>query len=625
MRSLKVKLIVFVAVLMTILSAVIAGLVYSQMRSSIVSGVDNELAGTANGYATFVQSWYSDKLQTVVAANPVANSADPVPTLARMNEAAGFATTYVGFADHHIVYSDGHPQKAGYDPAKRPWYQQAVAMGKPGVSAPYVDFDTGKLCLTFVSPVMEGGSLKAVVGGDVFIDALVKAVLSIKLRGDGYAFLVDKSGNVIAHHNQQLTLKPLASIAPDLTADKLNALAGSGDTLQTQLEGNDSYVKVVPIAGTDWLLGMTMGASVVSEPLTKLLLTIVGIAVVALIVLVPIASAVLAGMLGGLKRLSQAMREISQGEGDLTRRIDVSGHDEIAETARAFNTFIGHLQEMFRAVKQEADRVIEGVEEAGTTVRRVADDSREISDVSSSNAATLEQITVSISHIADAAQEADTLVNQTGSVSSDSAADMEKISREMGRTVDAVKGLSSMLETLDNRSQQITGITNVIKDIADQTNLLALNAAIEAARAGEMGRGFAVVADEVRKLAERTAQATLEITGMVNTIREETSLAVTNMQRTVSSVDGGVELTQNAVQRIEAIRSAMESVVAKMNEISLSTSEQHNATTVIAQSTERINGRIIDSDNSLQGVHQTLSVLNDAASKMREMFGRFRV
>ena len=182
-----------------------------------------------------------------------------------------------------------------------------------------------------------------------------------------------------------------------------------------------------------------------------------------------------------------------------------------------------------------------------------------------------------------------------------------------------------MLTTLDNRSQQISGITNVIKEIADQTNLLALNAAIEAARAGEMGRGFAVVADEVRKLAERTAQATLEITGMVNTIREETSQAVTDMQRTVSSVDGGVELTQNAVARIADIRSAMQSVVEKMGEISLSTGEQHNATTVIAQSTERINGRILDNDTSLQSVRQNLTDLGDTASKMREMFSRFKV
>ncbi|VEB45508.1 Methyl-accepting chemotaxis protein 3 [Chromobacterium violaceum] len=259
------------------------------------------------------------------------------------------------------------------------------------------------------------------------------------------------------------------------------------------------------------------------------------------------------------------------------------------------------------------------------TVDKVAHDSRQISDVSSSNAATLEEITVSISHIADAAREADGLVNHTGQVSSESAHGMQQISQEMNSTVDAVKGLSAMLSSLDQRSQQISGITNVIKDIADQTNLLALNAAIEAARAGEMGRGFAVVADEVRKLAERTGQATVEISGMVSTIREETSQAVSNMQRTVSSVDGGVELTLGAVQRIEQIQQAMQEVMAKMNEITLSTSEQHKATTMIAQSTEQINGRIVDSDDALQTVRDTLSELSQSATSMRQLFSSFRV
>jgi len=625
MRSLKLKLIVFVAVMMALVSMVIAALVYAQMRSSMVSGVDNELSGTAHGYSTFVKSWYDDKMQIVLAAAPLANAPDPVPGLARLNEGGRLDGTYVGFADHHIAYWDGHAKKPGYDPVARPWYQAAVAKGKPGVSAPYTDFDTGKLCLTFFNPLYQDGSLKAVAAADVFIDALVKTVLSVKLRGDGYVFLVDKAGNVIAHPNQQLTLKPLTNSAPELTAERLNAAADSGEVQEVQMAGNSMYLQMVPIVGTDWLLGTAINTEVVSGPMAKVLWSIVAIVVVALIILVPIASLLLASMLRGLQRLSRAMHEISQGEGDLTRRIDVIGQDEIAVTARAFNTFIDHLQRMFQGVKGEADRVIEGVQTARGTVHRVAEDSREISDVSSSNAATLEQITVSISHIADAAHEADQLVSQTGDISSESATDMEKISHEMGRTVEAVKGLSSMLTTLDNRSQQISGITNVIKEIADQTNLLALNAAIEAARAGEMGRGFAVVADEVRKLAERTAQATLEITGMVNTIREETSQAVTDMQRTVSSVDGGVELTQNAVARIADIRSAMQSVVEKMGEISLSTGEQHNATTVIAQSTERINGRILDNDTSLQSVRQNLTDLGDTASKMREMFSRFKV
>ena len=184
-----------------------------------------------------------------------------------------------------------------------------------------------------------------------------------------------------------------------------------------------------------------------------------------MVVLIPVASVMLSKMLAGLGRLRNAMLEISKGEGDLTRRIEVQGQDEIAETATAFNSFIQRLQSMFIAVRTEAENVTSGVQSVATTVDQVARDSRQISDVSSSNAATLEEITVSISHIADAAREADSLVNHTGTVSSESANEMQRISREMNSTVEAVKGLSGMLVSLDQRSQQISGITNVIRTL----------------------------------------------------------------------------------------------------------------------------------------------------------------
>ncbi|KMN29871.1 hypothetical protein VI26_22065 [Chromobacterium sp. LK1] len=625
MRSLRVKLIVFIAVLLVLLGAIITTLVYTQMRNEIVQGVDNELSSTSRGYANLVKDWYGSKVKVVIAGNPVVGTPEPMPTLARLSQAGGYDMTYIGTADHKMIRSDFKPQPAGYDPVARPWYQQAQASGKPGVSDPYVDFDTKKLVVTFVSPVFDGSTLKAVVGGDIFIDDLVKTVLSAKLRGNGYAFLVDKSGKVIAHPDTTLTLKPLAEKVPALTGEKLVQLSTSSAMEEIEVNGEAKLVQVDPVEGTNWLLGVMIDKSVVSEPLEKLLLTVVGLGALCVVVLIPVASVMLSKMLAGLGRLRNAMLEISKGEGDLTRRIEVQGQDEIAETATAFNSFIQRLQSMFIAVRTEAENVTSGVQSVATTVDQVARDSRQISDVSSSNAATLEEITVSISHIADAAREADSLVNHTGTVSSESANEMQRISREMNSTVEAVKGLSGMLVSLDQRSQQISGITNVIKDIADQTNLLALNAAIEAARAGEMGRGFAVVADEVRKLAERTGQATVEISGMVSTIREETSQAVTNMQRTVSSVDDGVELTGSAVQRIEQIQQAMQEVMAKMNEITLSTSEQHKATTVIAQSTEQINGRIVDSDGALQTVHDTLNDLAQTAKDMRQLFSSFRV
>jgi methyl-accepting chemotaxis protein len=613
------------AALLLLLGTALSALVYSQMRMAIIQGLDNELSSTAQGYVTFVQDWYNGKLQVIKAGNAVVDTSDPMPALGHLNEAGGFALTYIGTADHRMIRSDRKPQPAGYDPVARPWYQETAASGKAGVSAPYVDFDTKKLVVTFVSPVSAGGTLKAVVGGDIFIDDLVKTVLSIKLRGNGFAFLIDKSGKVIAHPQDGLTQKPLQQSMPELTADAIAKAAGASELSDATMDGKAMYVRLAPIPGTDWVLGLAVEKNLVLAPLTKLLFSVIGIGVLLLIILLPLAGMALAGMLRGLRRLSVAMKEISQGEGDLTRRIEVAGQDEIAETAHAFNSFIDQLQKMFGQVKSEAERVVDGVQQVSSTVQTVADDSRQISDVSGSNAATLEQITVSISHIADAAREADAMVRQAGTVSDDSMRDIERISSEMTHTVDAVKGLSSMLSNLDTRSQQISGITNVIRDIADQTNLLALNAAIEAARAGEAGRGFAVVADEVRKLAERTAQATLEITGMVNAIRDETSQAVGNMQVTLDSVDGGVELTQGAVRRIAEIQAAMHEVVAKMGQISLSTNEQHNATTAIAQSTERINGRIMDSDDSLQHVHGTLSSLTQTASTMRETFARFRL
>ncbi|MDF0605703.1 methyl-accepting chemotaxis protein [Neisseriaceae bacterium TC5R-5] len=624
MRSLRVKLIVFIAVLLVLISAIITTLVYDRMKTEVIRGVDNELDSTSRGYARLVGEWYTSKLNVVLAGNNLVGVADPIPILARLSQAGSYDKTYIGTADHHMIRSDGKPPKPGYDPVARPWYKSAQSSGKPGVSDPYVDFTTKNLVVTFVSPVFDGGVLKAVVGGDIFIDGLVKTVLSIKLRGGGYAFLVNKAGKVIAHPDPALTLKLLSDKVPTLTAEQLNFLASNSTMMQVDVDGVAKLVQVDPVPGTDWLLGVMVDKSVVSEPLEKLLLTVIALSAICVLVLTPLASLLLSKMLAGLGRLRNAMLEISQGEGDLTRRIQVQGRDEIAETADAFNRFIERLQTMFIAVRAEAERVTNGVESVSSTVDQVANDSREIADVSSSNAATLEEITVSIAHIADAAREADSLVNNTGQVSSESAAEMQRISSEMSNTVAAVNGLSGMLQGLDQRSQQISGITSVIKDIADQTNLLALNAAIEAARAGEMGRGFAVVADEVRKLAERTGQATIEISNMVSTIRTETSQAVSNMHTTVSSVDEGMDLTGNAVQRIEQIQQAMNQAMHKMNEITLSTSEQHKATTAIAQSTEQINVRIAESDAALQGVHDTLGGLSQAANDLRQLFSSFR-
>jgi methyl-accepting chemotaxis protein len=625
MRSLRTKLVVFILLMFMLLGLVLTSLVYFQMSGELKDGLNQSLGATVQGQANVIHGWVADRSKVVEAAVAVAEQPDPRPTLASLTAAGGFDLSFIGYADKRMLYSNNQAQAANYDPTARPWYILAQQTGKTSLTEPYVDFDTHKLVVTFASPVMKDGALKAVAGADVFIDALVKSVLSLKLQADGYAFLVNREGKVIAHPDQALTLKALSERITELNAAKIAELAGAGALGEVNSNGTAYFTRLVPVEGTAWYLGVVVDRSQVLAPLNKLLYSVLGMALLALVLIVPLIGVVFGRMLKGLHGLRDAMQEISHGEGDLTRRIQITGQDEIAQTAQAFNTFIERLHKMFLVVRDEAGQVTQRVEQVGDTVKGVADDSRQISDVSSTNAATLEQITVSISQIADIARDADGLVVRTGEVSTNSAEAMDRISGEMARTMSAVRDLSSMLTSLDSRSEQISGITNVIKDIADQTNLLALNAAIEAARAGEQGRGFAVVADEVRKLAERTSQATVEITGTVSAIRDETRQAVTNMQHTISSVDDGVALTQSAAAHIDEIRQAMHTVVQKMGEIARSTREQHSAANQIAQSTEGINNRIVESDSALQNAHLTLSDLSKSVATMRHSFAHFKL
>jgi methyl-accepting chemotaxis protein len=625
MKSLRSRLIALNVLLMALFGLVLVTIVFMQMRSEILGGLDNEFSASLKGQSAVVTTWLSEKKQQIVAQTSVANEPDALRFLKVGSKAGGFNVNYVGYADGRTLFSDDWVAPADYKVTDRDWYKQAKDAGQPIVTEPYVDEATKKLTVTIAAPFSHNGAFAGVVGGDVMVDTLVKSVLSMKVRGNGYAFIVDKKGTVIAHPQADLTLKPITGLVPELTPERLTQLVQSDNASDMNIGGKDMLVSAQTIPGTNWVMALATERDVVLAPLDKLLYTIGGLSLLVFVFMILFSGMVIGKMLAGLVKLKAAMEDIARGQGDLTLRLKDDGQDEIAATARAFNTFVGQLGHLFRGLKTDAQDVVGGVQDASQLVASVAQSARHISDVSSSNAATLEQITVSISHIADSARQADQLANATGQNLAASADNMERLSSGMENTVQSVRGLEEMLSSLDKRSQEISGITNVIRDIADQTNLLALNAAIEAARAGEQGRGFAVVADEVRKLAERTAQATLEISNMVGAIREETGRAVGDVNNTVQAVDEGVGLTREAVDNIAAIRESMLEVVAKMSEISHSTQEQHKATTLIAQSSEAINGHVLENDDVLQNVSSTLSGLAGNAGKMDAEFNKFRL
>jgi methyl-accepting chemotaxis protein len=323
-------------------------------------------------------------------------------------------------------------------------------------------------------------------------------------------------------------------------------------------------------------------------------------------------------------RMRTAITEISN-TGEFTRRIAVASDDEIGQTSRSFNELMENLQAAFQQVHEGIENVAASSNSLSMSSKQVASGSANQSEAASSMAAAVEQVTVSIDRVSDGANEALGISKHSGELSERGGEIIHRTVEEMMRIADTVRQTSVSIEKLGEQSNRISSIVNVIKGIAEQTNLLALNAAIEAARAGEQGRGFAVVADEVRKLAERTTQATGEVTEMIETIQSSSRAAVAGMAVTVAQVDGGVTLVQQAGDAINQIKNESVQVLKTVGDISVALAEQSKASNDIAVNIEKV-ARMTEENSA--AANQTADAANhlaQLADGMRATVKRFRI
>jgi methyl-accepting chemotaxis protein len=239
-------------------------------------------------------------------------------------------------------------------------------------------------------------------------------------------------------------------------------------------------------------------------------------------------------------------------------------------------------------------------------------------------AASVEQMTVGVDHIAKNAVDAQNYSRQSDEVAANGSRIVHNVVLEIQGIAATVNQSAAAVEALGQQSDQISAIVGTIKEIADQTNLLALNAAIEAARAGESGRGFAVVADEVRKLAERTAKSTQEIAGMIGSIQSGTATAVSSMKQGVERVASGVEQAELAGSAISQVQSQARNVVDSVSEITVALREQSAASTEIAQNVERIAQMAEENNAAACGNADTATKLRRLAETLSSEVARFR-
>ena len=311
--------------------------------------------------------------------------------------------------------------------------------------------------------------------------------------------------------------------------------------------------------------------------------------------------------------------------GDLTQRVPVKENNELGEIAEDINEFVHELQSIVQHTRDRSSKLAAAAVQLSGAASSVLDSTSQQSDATSSVAASVEQFSVSIDQVSDNATQAEEKATLSGKLSNEGSEEVLGTISEIRKIQQVVTDASQQMQALGEQARDISGIVNVIKDVADQTNLLALNAAIEAARAGEQGRGFAVVADEVRKLAERTTASTQEITNMVMSIQHSTHAATQTMNTGDELVIQGVRQIEHAGNSIQEISSSSADVVSSISDISQALREQRIAGAEIAQHVEKIAQMTEAGRSSASEVSTAAKQLEVLASELQTEVAKFKV
>ena len=474
----------------------------------------------------------------------------------------------------------------------------------------------------------ERATLNAVLAADTFNDETFQRTFAILSAQQNYLDLFKKfaSPAELAAFDEKSKAPAFRKVDELRDAALAKGMAGGfgitpenwfttiSEKINIMKETEDILVKeIVSVADT-----LASGAKRTLVFSIALSTTLGGIAIILSILVMKSITTPLSRMLGMLK-------DIAEGEGDLTRRLDTGRTDEFGELSRWFNRFVDNIHAIISQVAGTTGQVSAAATQLQSTAEQIATAAEEVACQSVTVATASEEMSATSNDIAHNCSLASEFSGRANQTASGGALVVQETLHGMQNIAERVQESARTVESLGARSDQIGEIVGTIEDIADQTNLLALNAAIEAARAGEQGRGFAVVADEVRALADRTTRATKEIGGMIKAIQGETSGAVNSMENGVREVEKGMESSRKSGEALQQIVDAINEVSMQVHQIATAAEEQTAVTGEISSNIHQITDVVHDTARGAHDTAAAASQLSSLATDLQNMVGRFRL
>ncbi len=528
---------------------------------------------------------------------------------------------------------------------ERSWYQNSLQSDKAVFTDPYVDVVTEKLVVTASRIVKdENGLAIGAVGADILIDSVANSINTMKFGHTGYALMFDNTGTIMAHAIKDGIGQNVAQFQPELKDVVAQMLSGKSGRQNIKLSHirNIIYYNSLPELG--WGIALLIPEKEYNASFTKTIYLVLIYSLITLVLISVLIRILIKRFTGPLLNVVENLNDIAQGEGDLTKRINIKSRDEISQAADAFNLFSDKLLNMIKdisAISTNVDdnthQLLEALQQQANATNQVAYTIGEVAKGISDTSVNLSKTDTAVHVLAEAIDQ----INQGIGESTLSVENTASLSNEMTHSLlgaedtfnyihdiseanvsSAVNGKTSVLEvvnamkhiengikealksvaSLEKDSRAVEAIVKIINEISDQINLLSLNAAIEAARAGEHGLGFAVVAEEIRVLANKTRQSTNEISNIIDHISTSINDASQAVEKTSGQIGKGLNVTNNAAQLLEEIARSAENVRSSVIELKATTNAISKNSATVNEAMNALKTIIVNSSKASEEI-----------------------
>jgi len=518
---------------------------------------------------------------------------------------------------------------------------------------------SGKPAMIMVVAVKDiNNNLKGLIGVTIPLESFSEITENIQLSDNGYSYIVDGTGIIVAHPDESIVMKL------NLVDAEAAGYIGTNSIIEKMRKGEKGYGVVnnpdgsvfsnffIPINGTsNWSLGVAIPNSELNESTNNIIIKIVMILVVILLIMILVSIFIGNRISKPIKELSVKIVEF--GKGDLTVEFPVKGRDETAQMAEILNNMASELRDSMLGIKSSSESIYSSSEELEILSEHSNKSSLELVERSGivdnnvqNTSASIEEVTSSVEEVAASAQNVSKVSQELSENSNQTAIDAKHGEEAMIEMVDMIKeadnqtsGTAKMIQVLAEQARSVQEIVDSISSIAEQTNLLALNAAIEAARAGEAGKGFAVVADEIRKLAEESKDSAGNIEKILKDIgvksegaNKAASLTSESVIKVNAKANETLEQFRRILKSVEGISNMVENLAGSAEEQSASAEEMAAAMDQSAKSTYEVSEQVQEITNMTEKsleesnkVQKSADNLKHLSESLEEVINKFKI